>query len=192
MCPFMPKAIIDNAVYFTYFETARSDQDFEAMLKECIGFYLVRQKEASSALIILLEKSFSIQRLTEFHHIAKVPCIKAGIMIGYMFKDNSAPSLHSEKYFPLRTPTPILILRNLTPQDLIFLAPNQYSLIRKVHFLNSYLNRFSGRRLNNRQADLVYEAKRLRRKYLVKLSARFMSAVALITAFGVFLSLSLR
>ncbi|MCY1548476.1 hypothetical protein D9M68_845910 [compost metagenome] len=81
-----------------------------------------------------------------------------------------APSLHSEKYFPLRTPSPILVLRDLTPSDLVFLEPGHYSSWAKYGFLRSFIKEFSSSNSGyaKRQVDLARQLMNKYKKGIIK------------------------
>ncbi|MEX3773768.1 DUF6875 domain-containing protein [Pseudomonas sp. MYb118] len=169
MCPFMPKALADNNIHLTYFETQGTDKQLLELIRGCVAFYKQRTTPSFGAVIILLEEGFDIVRLLRVHIAAKPDCIREELMIGALYKDSQAPSLHANNYFPLRTPSPTLVLRDLTAQDLQFLTPGHYGLFSKLKFLNSFIGKFSGAHLKGYAKAKVSEAVILRRRYLLKL-----------------------
>ncbi len=90
-------------------------------------------------------------------------------MLGALYKESQAPSLHSDKYFPLRTPTPIFVMRDLTIHDLQFMHPNHYSTFSKIKFLNSFIRKFSKSPSQGKIRIKLKEAILLRSKYLLKI-----------------------
>ncbi|MDD0841422.1 DUF6875 domain-containing protein [Pseudomonas sp. Gutcm_11s] len=165
MCPFMPKALEVNEVYFSYFDSNGSDKEIQTLIKECISFYKSRDIKAHGTVIILFEDGFDVMRLLRAHITAKVNCIRNGLMIGVLYKDSPAPSLHSNDYFPLRTPTPTLVLRDLTSQDLLFLEPEHYGVREKLSFLNSFIKKFSTPNVKGYTKKQVEQALLLRKQY---------------------------
>lgn len=173
MCPFMPKALAENNIYFTYFDSKDSDQQLLSLIRSSVGFYKARFNSAFGAVIILFEDDFDIVRLLRIHIEAKTNCINNELMIGALYKDSQAPSLHSEDYFPLRTPSPILVLRDLTAQDLQFLTPGHYGVFAKLKFLSSFIGKFSTPHLKGYTKIRVDEAMALRNRYRLTLSVWF-------------------
>lgn len=173
MCPFMPKALASNDVHFTYFDSKCKDQELQNLIRFCVEFYKSRHDTSFGAIIILFESEFDILRLLRAHIDAKANCIENGVMLGALYKDSPASSLHSEEYFPLRTPTPILVLRDLTVQDLQFLNPDHYGVLAKLKFLNSFIQKFSAPPMKGYAKNQVNEAKLLRRSYRIHLGIRF-------------------
>lgn len=169
MCPFMPKALADKNIYFAYFDASNTDKNLQALIEYCVDFYKSSPKASFGAVIILFEHEFDILRLLRAHIAAKTYCIRNELMIGALYEDSQASSLHSEEYFPLRTPTPVLVLRDLTAQDLQFLDPGHYGIISKLKFLNSFITKFSTPSTKGYTKTKVDEAKILRQQYVYKL-----------------------
>lgn len=167
MCPFMPKALANKNIHFAYFDSNGSDAELQQLISSCIRFYKAKPNSAFGAVIILLEEDFDILRLLRVHIDAKHGCIKNELMIGALYKNSPAPSLHSPDYFPLRTPTPTLVLRDLTAQDLQFLSPGHYGIFSKLKFLNSFIRKFSTSTIKGYTKTRVDEAKHLRRRYRI-------------------------
>lgn len=183
MCPFMPKALAEKNIYFTYFDGKESDQYLQNLIYKCINFYKSRASKSFGAIIILFERDFDILRLLRVHIDAKTNCIKNELMIGALYKDSQAPSLHSANYFPLRTPTPTLVIRDLTAQDLQFLNPGHYGVISKLKFLNSFISKFSAPDIKGHTKIKVNEAILLRRRHRVTLGV--FSFFCFLAVFGV-------
>lgn len=169
MCPFMPRALAGKNIYFTYFDSNKTDKELQQLIRLCIDFYKVNRHCAFGAIIILFEAEFEIIRLLKAHIKAKSTCISNEIMPGALYKESQAPSLHSDKYFPLRTPTPIFVMRDLTIHDLQFMHPNHYSTFSKIKFLNSFIRKFSKSPSQGKIRIKLKEAILLRSKYLLKI-----------------------
>ncbi len=170
ICPFMPRALAGKNIYFTYFESKNIDKELQQLITHCINFYKANRQDSFGAMIILFEAEFDVLRLLQAHIKAKSSCISNGLMLGALYKGSQAPSLHSDQYFPLRTPTPIFVMRDLTAHDLQFMHPNHYSTFSKIIFLNSFLRKFSKSSSQGKIRTKVDEALLLRRKYLLKIS----------------------
>ena len=177
MCPFMPKALLSNEIYFSCIEKRRSDQEIISLIENCITFYKARARKTPGAIIILFEPDLDTSRLLRIHIEAKPICIKSELMIGALYKDSPAPSLHSNSYFPLRTTIPTLVLRDLTSQDLLFLNPDHYNIKQKIGFLDSFINKFSPHDGKGFTGKQLAQAKALRNAYA---KTRMKNTVALV------------
>lgn len=112
----------------------------------------------------MFPEDYSIKKLSDIHYLSKIFCIDNYIMIGATFKDNNAPSLHSDEFFPLRTLTPCLILRDLTVHDLLFLDPEHYAIDKRIRFLSKFIERFEDG-MKAKENDEVLKAKDLLNEY---------------------------
>ncbi|KHL76036.1 hypothetical protein PpSQ1_02090 [Pseudomonas putida] len=186
MCPFMPKALACNDVHFAFFDSRCSDRDLQNIIKSCVDFYVSRRAGSFGAVVILFEADFDVLRLLRAHIDAKPYCIKNGLMLGALYEDSPAPSLHSQEYYPLRTPVPILVLRDLTVQDLQFLNPDHYGVLAKIKFLNAFVRKFSSSPMKSYARNQIDEAKRLRTNYRLLLGGR-LASVLLVA--GIFIAL---
>ncbi|RJL70002.1 DUF6875 domain-containing protein [Acinetobacter radioresistens] len=166
MCPFMPKAIETGNVFFSYFDGE------ESIIQKSIDFF-EEDDSGARTVIILFEENYPIDSLLRLHIKYKVKCVKKNIMLGALFENSDASSLHNKNYFPLRTPNPVLVLRNVTPSDLIFLNPSHHSNLDKIVFLNSYIKAYKNRKSPYIIKQLK-EARHYRNYYLIKYSSKFL------------------
>ena len=134
VCPFVSRAIKDDEIYFTYYEDGPRS-NITKLIDLCIYHYQGRISRTPGSIIIIFREDFNIPSLLRFHIAHKERCIKNHLMLGALYAESSAESLHSNQYFPLRTPTPTLVLRELTASDLIFWTRN---IIRLPHGANFY------------------------------------------------------
>jgi hypothetical protein len=169
ICPFMPRALTAGNIHFSYFDSKESDHQLHDLINECTEFYKAKTSISPGAVIILFEAEFDVLRLLRAHINTKINCIEKELMIGALYKDSQAPSLHSSDYFPLRTPIPTLVIRDLTAQDLQFLHPPHYTTYSKIKFLNSYIRKFSTANTKGYVKTKVEEAIFLRKRYKLKL-----------------------
>jgi hypothetical protein len=176
MCPFVPTALKNDRIFFTFFEDDSQDHNLEKNCKEfigqCVNFYLNTKsnKKQFGALLVLFPENYSIAKLLEIHLHCKEQCVHQSLMLGALWDTNPAQSLHHSEYFPLRTPTPILVIRDLTVNDLIFLEPKQYKIKTRLSFLKTFISTFSGAHSELEQRQ-VKEAIRLKLHYERKLHA---------------------
>lgn len=180
MCPFVPRAIKQDALYFTFFEGAGSG-DNKSLVNECIAYFKKNVGAGNGAIIIIFQDDFSIDELLSIHIENKVSCIKSFIMLGALYANNSAPSLHCDDYYPLRTPMPSLVLRNITSSDLTFLEPEHYSPITKAIFLTAFIRRFRRENASSKfAAAQVALAISARRRQLLHIACALAKLTALL------------
>ena len=166
VCPFMPKAVSGNGVYFTFLD----DMPLNVLCKqteEIIDSYLQlksKHPDNFSAIFIMFDQSFSVDQLLRIHRKCKIYSINSKVMIGATYPTNNAPSLHSEHYYPLRTQSPCLVLRDLTIHDLPFLVSGDYNLNQKISFLKVFIEAFSMNK-NKMSTTKISAANRLIDKY---------------------------
>jgi hypothetical protein len=150
VCPFVPRAIKHDHMYFSYFSNFSnfSDKHIRQALIEAREFCLNAKKEHGQsaifgALIILFPADFSIDELLALHFKYKPLFVETGLMLGAMYPSNQAKSLHHNDYFPLRTPTPTLVIRDIVADDLLFMHPSHYQIKRRIQFLHSFIETVS-------------------------------------------------
>lgn len=180
ICPFMPRAILDDRIYFTYFDVS-DIAECSDLIGSCISFYKHACKEGFGAVVIIFRDDIDVRDLLRVHVENKERCVREFLMLGVLYKENSATSIHSAEYFPLRTPTPVLVLRDIVASDLMFLDPEHYSLRKRCLFLDSFIQRFSVGSCSSFTAKQVEDAIKLRRKYRNKI-LRFRISITLFSA----------
>nr|WP_126329803.1 hypothetical protein [Moraxella cuniculi] len=171
VCPFVPSAIKYNNIYFTYFDNADENQVcilIDKLITEYLGIKNASKNKYLS-IIVLFPENYSIETLAKVHIQSKIPCINNHIMLGVLFADNNAPSLHSTSFFPLRTQVPCLVMRDLTVHDLLFLNPKHYSIKQRINFLQKFIERFNNTTSIKNQEE-VLQAKQLLNDYLQEIS----------------------
>lgn len=166
VCPFVPKAIKEDELYFTYYGETDID-GADKLITDCIRHYKMRETKTPGSVVIIFRDRFDISSLLKIHIKNKEKCVENFLMLGVLYSQNSAPSLHADDYYPLRTPIPTLVLRDLTASDLIFLDPDHYSIPARCKFLAAFIKRFSANESATGFAALQVEsAKKMHSEYL--------------------------
>lgn len=144
ICPFVPLAVNHRTINYAVLgdiEVGESVEKVSRLLDAFIDFR-ARVVHSYSALMIIFEECFPIEKLIAIQHLCKPICIEKHVMIGATYPANRSPSLHNPNYFPLRTPMPCLVMRDLSASDLVFLDPAQYEIPQRVSFLRVFISRF--------------------------------------------------
>ncbi|OGJ55705.1 hypothetical protein A3D88_04280 [Candidatus Peribacteria bacterium RIFCSPHIGHO2_02_FULL_52_16] len=166
VCPFVPSALKHNRIFFTTCAENDSFHEHATRIRHCVNFYLASKNEQKGfgALIILFPKEYDTDRLLELHFQNKEECVLESLMLGALYDTNPASSLHSRDYFPLRTPTPVLVIRDMVVSDLVFLDPRRYNILQRLKFLEAFANAFKDQKSPLAQAQ-VLEATRMHQYY---------------------------
>lgn len=191
VCPFVPSALKSGRIFFTACAEDDMPQSHTSHIAQCIQFYLSSKTDSKSfgALVILFPKEYEIGKLLELHFQNKEQCVRHSLMLGALYHTSQAPSLHNEGYFPLRTPTPVLVIRDMVASDLAFLDPQHYNLEKRLVFLNAFIETFRSHKGSVAQKE-VRGARRLYQRYKKKQSFLYsmkVGALILVSIFLVFL-----
>lgn len=146
VCPFMPGALHHKQVFVAGYdpeEQGYTDTLLDDFVKRCIAACQARKApKRKAAVVMVFPDTVTVPVLLRCHVRLKAYCVSQQMMIGVLWRDSPAASLHSQQFFPLRTPTPIIVVRDLSVKDLIFLDPQFYSVRTRLQFLKSYIDCF--------------------------------------------------
>jgi hypothetical protein len=65
--------------------------------------------------------------------------VREGLMLGEFHQANESPGLHNAKFRPLRSPVPMLVMRQMVASDIAFLDRAGEPAERRAMFLEAYL-----------------------------------------------------
>ena len=179
VCPFVPSALRSGTILFSHCAES-SSKAAQVQRVRLSAEHLVDKRglsPSSSALLILFPHDYSVQELLDVHLETKEYCVRRSLMIGALFPDSMARSLHSADFFPLRTPIPTLVIRDMVLSDLQFLDQERFSLSNRIIFLSCFLATFEGAE-NHLAREQLKKANRLKIRYVVARGARWLLAAA--------------
>ncbi len=179
VCPFVSSALRQQRIHFTECAKGDASHDHAERVRRCIEFYQSSKGglRTFGAVIMLFPPDYDTDRLSQLQFENKEQCVRELLMIGSLFPGNNSPSLRNPDYFPLRMPTPCLVIRDMVPGDLAFLHPSQYNLGKRLIFLEAFIRKFEGSTgMVGRKVD---EAKSLRLTHLQKQRTRRFAFAAL-------------
>lgn len=143
ICPFLPTALEEDTIFFTWCDPGDAEDDGAALVEECIRFFdTARSQHQFGALIVLLPDSFSVPLLDRIQRRNHPDCVRASLMIGILHPENLNSSIHSLEFMPLRTPSPVLVLRDMCASDLMFIEPETFPIRQRIDFLKGFIQRF--------------------------------------------------
>jgi len=165
MCPFVPAAVKYDQIYFTFFNESLNVKQTIEFIKECIVFFQSINNKINGSIIILFPKEFEIKKLLDIQILNKEQCVINYTMLGALYPSSPAPSLHNDNYFPLRTPTPVLVIRDIVPSDVIFLEPRYYNIKRRLILIEGYLKKFTSTVNDESGKRYLDDARKIRSKF---------------------------
>jgi hypothetical protein len=95
------------------------------------AFLVVFPELGSEGAALVDEVQFSLKRYFVEH----------GLMLGEFHATNQSPGLRNPDFFPLRSPVPMLAIRNMVDSDLPFLIREGYPAAERASFLRSFVFR---------------------------------------------------
>lgn len=186
MCPYVPAALRSGSIHFAAGAAAASAPRLLATTQTIIEkFSTERTPDIPSALIILFPADHPLQNLLHIHRRLKVWCVRRKLMVGVLSPASDAWSIHSRDFYPLRTPVPTLVVRDMALFDTEFLVDGPYGLRDRLAFLQTYLSRFDGQRNTNRpevQRARKLHARYMRMRRIHRLTGSVMLAALVMTA----------
>ena len=173
VCPFVQTSLAVKGTQFSAIDAVEFNDAWHPLMQRIEAFSIFKAQfmDARTSLTILLPDNIPESVHLKLQSRAKKICVQKHLMIGALYPASEAPSLHNEDYFPLRTPTPTLVLRDLVPMDMQFLTQDRHNLMEKHAFLMHYIEKFR----NSKSADIlakVQHAIRYRNTIRVQLFVR--------------------
>lgn len=166
--PFVRSSLQADGLVFSYIDEDQFGKAWRQLvdrISEYIDFK-TNYLDSRTSMIILLPPEISEETLLKLQARAKKICVYRKIMIGALYPESDAPSLHSDAYFPLRTPTPTLVLRDLVPMDILFLVQERHNRLEKLSFLGSYIDKFQN--TSSSDISLKVDDARLKRRLIFR------------------------
>jgi hypothetical protein len=149
VCPYTPAALVRDTLRITVVRFTGSDRGQEiraAVLRykgEFLGFQAAQSEEAILNAILIAFPDVSLEEaptlIDRTKEDLKPQFVDEGLMLGEFHSLNQSPGLHNSKFRPLRSPVPMLVIRQMVPTDIAFLNRAEDDPVVRVKFLTSYL-----------------------------------------------------
>lgn len=148
VCPFVPQGIKKKSIFMAYYlchkDTNMKDiQKAIQQYKDCFQQLENSKRLGSkySALIIgFIHADAQVKPLNDIvesiQQLYKSSFIKQQLMIGQFFDGCQAGGIHNESFKPFNAPVPIIGIRKLMPQDIVFLTDTH-------EHMQSYIEQFA-------------------------------------------------
>ncbi|CAF1373173.1 unnamed protein product [Adineta ricciae] len=152
VCPFVPVAFKQKTIYFFISNDEYTNKTrFIQMIERCKNDFLcklqpvnaTKSKLVYKCLLILIRSLNIPHNLIDEIQTELKPTfiIQHGLMFGEFHQSSNSNAIRNENFYPFRTRTPLLVIRYMVANDLIFLNQKQkYSVEVRLQMINKYLN----------------------------------------------------
>lgn len=150
VCPFLPRALKSDSLFFheLKLDTKLGDDQIDELIKTFADVFAntlpnVGKSRLNKAIVLVfpnLTDELAVKLIEETQHRLKPFFVGRGLMLGEFHENHQGEGIRNDKFRPLQSPVPLLVIRHLLPSDLLFLVRKSDSAARRVHFLQSFLN----------------------------------------------------
>ena len=155
VCPFVPIALRLDTIWMA--EVAETDPSYErisTIITDYRNVFLNTEPksgpDAINKVFVVVFPSLGGSGCDGAAIIDKVQAslkryfVEIGLMLGEFHAQNESPGLRNPEFRPLRSPIPMLAIRQMVESDLPFLIRDKYPPQERSSFLRSYLFRLGG------------------------------------------------
>ncbi len=151
VCPFFKKAADSQSVFMKEvrkIEMPRMSDFVEAAV------HLLQNQTRVGSVVLTFDFAISNADADKLQEKHKVFCVENNMMIGSLNPDNLSESVRLPGFYPLRSPVPILVIRNMVYTDITFLGSKAPSKKMRRIFLTSYIRNFENSKSTKIQEKL--------------------------------------
>ncbi len=147
VCPFLPRALREDSVTFRTIAGAQlAEEQLDVMLKEHAQLFLVTEPTRGNArlnkTIVLvfsgLPEDHAGEIIEAAHQRLKPHFVELGLMLGEFHKGHQGAGVKNEKFRPLQSPVPLLVIRYMVASDIAFLERDSDPLDLRQRFVQAY------------------------------------------------------
>lgn len=119
VCPFVREAIRIDTLYFTHFPPGLSKEECMSILRATVSHYEVwkQQHKALGAIIVFFFEKKSERWIKSIHRKLAGEVMQKGLILGNLHPESPSHSFHSKHWFPLRSPYPMFLVRDMISSD---------------------------------------------------------------------------
>ncbi len=115
VCPFMSKILLNNQMQLVEYSHADNSKSLVDLVRLSIENFI--NQNDCIVLVGAFNASFDLEEAKRIADGFRKFVANKGYMIGAFGPTDRTPSLHSDKFFPFRTPRIILVVRIMVPHD---------------------------------------------------------------------------
>jgi len=147
VCPFLPRALREDSVMFQTINAGDMSCDqIDQLVKEYAGLFTITEPTRGNARLnktfVLIfegiEESAIGQTIESTHSRLKPYFVERGLMLGEFHKHHQSGAARNEKFRPLQSPLPLLVIRYMVPSDITFLDRASDPSHLRVRFVSAY------------------------------------------------------
>ena len=129
ICPYLAPSRKKGLLWLSsYSHSLKSISDIEDLMMGFMRFfldiYLPNKDEIYKSIVVIfptMEQDQTKILIDDAHHILKPIFVNNGLMIGQFYQDCEIGGLHNPQFRALYSPYPLLVIRNIVPNDFHFL-----------------------------------------------------------------------
>jgi hypothetical protein len=157
VCPFVPPALSLDVVWLGVCEmSSPTVSEMRVVIDKYLNVYrrleqLSGEAKEFTTLVVVFPDIPECEAPTligDVHRLVKPAIVDEGLMLGEFYSKNASPGLHNSGFYPLRSPLPLFVYRQMVPDDLVFLTKASDPPRLQIRFVEAYLRCF-GNRLND-------------------------------------------
>jgi len=171
VCPYVPPSLRIGSLWIAVVDNeapiSSVNEICEILRRFLIAYESLEPLEGESlelkALIIVMDSipvAMSGDLVRRAHAVMKPEVVNKGLMLGEFFPGNRSPGLHNPAFFPLMSPMPLFIFRQMVINDVAFLNKASDPPALRVGFLTSYLSRFANKLPEEKRTEAAHALER--------------------------------
>lgn len=141
VCPWTQPSMDMNLFWITPVLThGRSEQEIDRQILDLVAVFLAIEPRHGArsqfrTIVAIFPDLDPADGIVEFHQRLKPHFLRAGLMLGEFYERCDKPGLRNPQFHPLRSPVPLLVVREMIEFDIAFLAntPEFIELYLKKH-----------------------------------------------------------
>ncbi|OTA17852.1 hypothetical protein Xvie_00524 [Xenorhabdus vietnamensis] len=147
VCPYTPISMKKETFWLTEIKT--KDRTAEEIRQDIISLsYLFHEQEPRTGeatqfktIVSVWDDIHSEENIARLHYEMKPIFLHAGLMLGEFFSSCEKKGLRNSDFYPLRSPVPLLVVREMLEFDIAFLSDS-------VEYVKEYIHKYGDRGLN--------------------------------------------
>lgn len=151
VCPFIPRALRENTIRLKVINTAKPNpKSIKKQISRLRDVFLNLEPKTGELsvykAILIIFPDISHEKapllIDAIQKELKPKFVAEGLMLGEFHQFNQTSGLHNSEFFPLRSPVPMLAIRQMVESDVVFLCREIDVPQTRVNFLQKYIDRF--------------------------------------------------
>ncbi|MEQ2026053.1 DUF6875 domain-containing protein [Xenorhabdus szentirmaii] len=143
VCPYSPIAIKKETFWLTEIKTkGRKEEDIKRDIINLSSLFHKQEpwegENTQFKTILSVWNDASIKDLVRLHQEVKPIFLHKGLMFGEFYSDCEKRGLWNSNFYPLRSPIPLLVVREMLEADIVFLSES-------MAFVEEYIHKYGER-----------------------------------------------